>query len=180
VDVGLIASAQHAPNLRHWRDLSKWRLLFGLAFAPVLPIALGALVLLSLAGGIFIGALGGILAAAETWSMLVGTVFLIAARYRGVVRRAHCFLLGAFLAFSLPSAAYVASAAVDRVFAMTSPSEISDEDFEEGFLGPSDGTFVFVVGLILIPFGTFGGWVFWRVGVRPARPKVIDVAPVFD
>ena len=170
---------QQRPSQRQWRDLSKLRLFLGLAFAPVLPIALGALILLSLGGEMFISAFG-ILAAAETWSMLVGTVFLIAARFCGVVRRTHCLLLGAFLAFSLPSAAYVASAAVDRVFAMTSPSEISDDDFAEISRGPSDGTFVFKLGLILIPFGTLGGWVFWRVGVRPARPKVIDVAPLFD
>jgi hypothetical protein len=25
-----------------------------------------------------------------------------------------------------------------------------------------------------------GGWVFWRIGAYPARPKLVDVAPVFD
>jgi hypothetical protein len=96
------------------------------------------------------------------------------------VRRAHCFLLGAFLAFTLPSAAYVTSNAVDWIFSTTSPSETSDDDFEGSLHGPSDSDFIFILGLILVPFGTLGGWVFWRVGVYPARPKVIDVAPVFD
>ena len=48
------------------------------------------------------------------------------------------------------------------------------------FGGPSDGTFTLILGLFLIPFGALGGWVFWRVGVYPARPRTIDVAPVFD
>lgn len=178
LDTSTIA-AHHRPNQRHWRDLSKWRLLFGLAFAPLLPIALGAMILLVLGQGLSFLPLGGVLAAAETWSMLIGTVFLIVTRFRGVVRRSHCLLLGAFLAFSLPSAAYLASKTVDWAFSTLAPAD-PDDAVDESFHGPSDGTFVVVLGLILIPFGTLGGWVFWRVGVYPARPKVIDVAPVFD
>jgi hypothetical protein len=179
-------AAQHRPHQRHWRDLSKRRLLLGLALAPVPPIALGALLALLLGGGLFFGtrsvfgALGVILAAAEIWSLPIGTLFLVIARLRGGVRRAHCFLLGAFLACSLPLAASTASNAVDWAFGMASQSATSDDDFEGDFHGPSDSTFVVILGLVLIPFGTLGGWVFWRIGVYPARPKVIDVAPVFD
>jgi hypothetical protein len=179
-------AAQHGPGQRQWRDLSKVRLFLGLAFAPVPPIAIGALILAMLSSGLFLGSpqvsrvLGAILAAAETWSMLGGTAFLVASRFRGVVRRAHCLLLGAFLAFSLPSAAYLASNAVDWVFSATAERETVDDDLDGDFHGPSDATFVFVAGLVLVPFGTLGGWVFWRVGVYPARPKVLDVATVFD
>lgn len=175
-------TAQHGPGLRLWRDLSKLRLFLGLAFAPVPPVVLGACILLLLGHGLLFGSglvfgvLGAILAAAETWSMLVGTLFLVLSRLRGGVRRAHCLLLGAFLAFSLPSAAYVASNTVDWAFSAITPAE---EDFD-GFPGPSDGSFVFIVGLTLVPFGGLGGWLFWRVGVYPARPKTIDVATVFD
>ncbi len=170
----------HGPGWRLWRDLSKWRLFFGLAFAPVLPVVLGAMILLVLGGGMVFLPLGWILAAAETWSMLVGTMFLIVARLRGGVRRAHCFLLGAFLAFTLPFAVYLASNAVDRIFGATPSAEDMDDDLGVSFHGPSDGALFSLLGLVLVPLGTLGGWVFWRVGVYPARPKVVDVAPVFD
>jgi hypothetical protein len=178
VNTSTIAT-QHGPGHRPWRDLSKWRLFLGLAFAPVPPIVLGAIILFMFGNGMIFLPLGGILAGAETWSMLTGTGFLILARRRGFVRRAHCLLLGAFLAFSLPSAAYLASKTVDWAFSHLEPAD-PDDAFFETFHGPSDGAFVMVLGLILIPFGTLGGWVFWRVGVHPARPKIVDVAPVFD
>ena len=169
---------------RTWRDLSKRRLFLGLAFAPVLPVVLGACLLLMLGGGLIFGSSlvftvpGAILAAAEIWSMLIGTIFLVVARWRGTIRRAHCVLLGAFLAFSLPSATFVTSKAVDRISGIAAPTE--DEAFFTSLHGPSDGTFIFVLGLLLIPFGTLGGWIFWRVGAYPARPKIIDAAAVFD
>jgi hypothetical protein len=172
-------AAQHGPGTRLWHDLSKWRLFFGLAFAPVLPIALGALILLMLDGDLIFTSVGAILAAAEAWSMPLGTIFLVVSRLRGTVRRAHCLLLGAFLAFSLPSATYVTSKAIDWAYGATPPSD-EDFDFDDEFHGPSDGGLVFVIGLILVPFGMLGGWVFWRVGAYPARPKILDVAPVFD
>jgi hypothetical protein len=166
------------PGQRHWRDLSKRRLLLGLALAPVPPIALGALILLLFGAGIFFTALWPVLAAAEIWSMIGGMLFLLATRSRGILRRAHCLLLGAFLAFSLPAAVMLASKTIDAFTSSPQPEEFDDEEF--AFHGPSDGTLVFILGLTLVPFGGLGGWVFWRVGVHPARPKVIDVAPVFD
>lgn len=166
------------PSERAWRDLSKWRLLLGLVLAPAPPIALGALVLVLFGAGIFFTALWPVLAAAEIWSMLGGMLFLLASRWRGIVRRAHCLLLGAFLAFSLPAAVLLTSKAIDAF--TTSPQAEDFEEEEFAFHGPSDGTLVFILGLTLVPFGGLGGWVFWRVGVHPARPKVIDVAPVFD
>jgi hypothetical protein len=170
---------QHQSHLRFWRDLSKLRLLFGLAFAPLLSIALGATILWTLGQGVNFLWLGSVLAAAEIWSMLIGTVFLTIARRRGIVRRAYCLLLGAFLACSLPSAVYLTSKTVDWAFTTLAPTD-PDDAFNEGLDGPSDGAFVVILSVTLIPFGTLGGWVFWRLGVWPARPKVIDVAPVFD
>jgi len=166
------------PSQRQWRDLSKRWLLCGLVLAPLPPIALGAMILLLFGAGIVFTALWPVLAAAEIWSMLGGVLFLLACRWRGGVRRAHCLLLGAFLAFSLPAATLLTSKTID---AFTSAPHAEEFDEEElAFHGPSDGTLVFLLGLILIPFGTLGGWVFWRVGVYPARPRVIDVATVFD
>jgi hypothetical protein len=169
---------EQRPGQRAWRDVSKRRLLFGLLLAPVPPIALGALILLLFGAGVFFTTLWPVLAAAEIWSMLGGTVFLLASRWRGGVRRAHCLLLGAFLAFSLPAATMLASRTIDAFTTTPQPEDFDGDDL--AFHGPADSTFVFLMGLILIPFGTLGGWVFWRVGVYPARPRVIDVAPVFD
>jgi hypothetical protein len=166
------------PGQRHWRDLSKLRLFFGLAFAPVPPIALGALILMMLEDGLIFAAFGVILAIAETWSLPIGMLFLVLSRRRGIVRRAHCLLLGAFLAASLPGATLLTSRAIDGLTSAPQSQEFDEEDF--AFNGPADSTLVVILGLVLIPFGTLGGWVFWRVGVYPARPRVIDVAPVFD
>jgi len=179
VDHNTVA-AQQRPGQRAWRDLSKRRLLFGLAFAPVPPIALGAFILLILGAGLLFTSLWPVLSAAEIWSMLVGTLFLLFARRRGFVRRAHCLLLGAFLAFSLPAASLATSKAIDWMTSTTPVQADEEFEFEHDFLGVSDGTLVFVVGVFLIPFGTLGGWVFWRIGVYPARPKLVHVATVFD
>jgi hypothetical protein len=176
VDNGAIGEPQR-PGQRAWRDLSKRWLLFALVLAPVPPIALGAMILLLFGASIFFTSLWPVLAAAEIWSMIGGTIFLLLSRWRGGVRRAHCLLLGAFLAFSLPAAAMLTSRTIDRIYSAPAPE---DADIDFSFHGPSDGTLVFLLGLFLIPFGTLGGWVFWRVGVYPARPRVIDVAPVFD
>ncbi|MDQ7248277.1 hypothetical protein [Dongia sedimenti] len=171
---------QHEPGQRLWRDLSKRRLFCVLAFAPVPPIALGALLLWILGVRMELIPLGPILAAAETWSLLVGMVYVTIARARGVVHRAHCLLLGAFLAGSLPTAAFLTSKAVDWVYETPPAPEPVDEELADSLDGPSDGAIVFVLGVILVPFGTLGGWVFWRGGVYPARPKVLDVMTVFD
>jgi len=177
--VEILISAKHErAHQRHWRDLAKWRLLFGLAVAPVLPIALGALLLILLESGIVLTSFGVVLAAAEIWSLPIGTLFLALARRHRFVRRAHCFLLGAFLAFSLPAAVMLTSKAVDWIDG-AAPAEV-DADDAIAFHGSSDGALVFLLGLVLVPFGTMGGWVFWRVGVYPAQPRALDVAAVFE
>jgi len=172
------ATIEPRPNLRRWRDLSKLRLFFALAFAPIPPYAAGLLVIMGMSPPVDL--LGGILAAAEIWSMLIGTLYLALARLRGVVRRAHCLLLGTFLAFSLPYAAFAVDSVLDWISDTNSPAAAPEDDFVDDFEGPSDGAFALIVGIVLIPFGTLGGWTFWRIGVYPARPKDIDVAPVCD
>jgi hypothetical protein len=172
------ATLHPAPNLRRWRDLSKLRLFLALAFAPIPSYAVGLLVIMGMSPPLDL--LGGILAAAEIWSMLVGTLYLVLARLRGVVRRAHCLMLGAFLAFSLPYAAFTVDPALDWIAGNNPPAPSPEDEFVDDFEGPSNGAFALIVGIILTPFGTLGGWTFWRLGVYPAKPKDIDVAPVFD
>lgn len=171
---------QHGPGHRPWRDLSKWRLFCVLAFAPVPPIALGAFLLWVLGTRMEVVPLGSILAAAETWSLLVGMLYVTVARSSGIVRRAHCLLLGAFLAGSLPAASFLTSQAVDWIYDIPPAPEPVDAELADSLDGPSDGALVFVLGVALVPFGTLGGWIFWRVGVYPAQPKAINVATVFD
>jgi hypothetical protein len=121
--------------------------------------------------------IGGLLAAAEVWSVLGGTIFvLVLVWIRGALRRGDCLLLGVLLAFSLPFAALLADAVVDWITGAGPPDAVGWDDFE----GPSDQFFAPIIAVILVPFGGLGGWILWRVGVRPARPKPIDVAPVFD
>lgn len=164
-------------HYRLWRDLSKWKLWLALVVAPLPPVVLGELLLTLMFGAGGLGMMAGILAAAEIWSMLLGVIYLVLARRRGFVRRIDCLLLGVFLAFSLPAAAMATDVAIDRVFGMpeADPGFIGDS-----YHGPSDSAFAFILGVLLVPFGMLGGWVFWRIGVRPAPMRTIDVATVFD
>ena len=176
-----IATLSELPAThRRWRDLTKRRLLLGLAVAPVPSLLLGFLLIMMLGMGFVpAAAFGGILAAAETWSLIGGAIILlIIARWRGVLRRGDCFLLGIALAASLPFAAEYASRAFDWISGApdTSAETLAIDDFE----GPTDMAFAIILSILLLPFGWLGGWVFWRVGVRPAAPKTVDDAAVFD
>ena len=37
-----------------------------------------------------------------------------------------------------------------------------------------------MLSVALAPFGLLGGWIFWRLAVRPAVTTLGDAAPVFD
>jgi len=172
-------------NRRLWRDLSKKRLLIGLALSPLGPWIIGAVLIAALGGEVGFGILGvlivGALAAAMVWSLIGGGayVFLIS-RWRGAVRRAECFLLGIVLAASLPFAAEYAGRGVDWISGTAAEAEPPEDDIDDMFEAPSDRAVAVVASILLVPFGALGGWVFWRVGVRPAQAKLADMAPVFD
>jgi len=164
-------------HYRLWRDLSKWKLWLALVVAPVPPVILGEILLTVMFGTGGLGMVGGILAAAEIWSMLLGMTYLVLARRRGFVRRFDCLLLGVILAASLPAVTMATDVAVDWIQGAVE----ADAGFTgDSYHGPSDGAFAFLLGVILVPFGMLGGWVFWRIGVRPAPVRTIDVAAVFD
>ncbi len=164
-------------HYRLWRDLSKWKLWLALVVAPLPPVILGELLLTLFFGAGGLGMMAGILAAAETWAMLLGMIYLVLARRRGFVRRLDCLLLGVLLAFSLPAVAMGTDIAVDRIQGVPAV----DSGFTgDSYHGPSDGPLALLLGVLLVPFGMLGGWVFWRVGVRPAPIRTVDVAAVFD
>jgi hypothetical protein len=47
-------------------------------------------------------------------------------------------------------------------------------------IGLDSLAFLGLLGLAATPFGLLGGWLFWRIGVRPAIAPPTDLAPVFD
>ncbi len=171
-------TAERPPlHYRLWRDLSKWKLWLALVAAPLPPLILGELLLTVLFGAGELGMMAGILAAAEIWSMLLGMIYLVLARRRGYVRRLDCLLLGVVLAASLPAAALAISTAADWI---SGTPDIDAGFAGDSYHGPSDGGLALLLGVLLVPFGMLGGWVFWRVGVRPAPMRTVDIATIFD
>ena len=154
------------PTQRRWRDLGKRRMFLSLAGAPVPPVLLGVLIIFA-----FVGASepsrrtgSGILLAAIAWSLIAGSAYLqIVSRWRGTISRAECIILGVITAATLPTVAFLASPFFDWT--------------GENISGRGVGIFL---GIILVPFGLLGGWIFWRLGVRPAVATIGDLVPVFD
>ena len=170
------------PSRRRWRDLTKRRLALGLFVAPILPVTGGGMLMrvldpfgdtLDLAT--FCGA---VLAAAILWSLAIGALyFVLIPRRTGVIGRASCLLLGIGLAASLPVAAALVAFGVN---ALSTHSPEDDVAMAFGLLPRDLYGLAVIVSLALIPFGALGGWVFWRVGVRPASPGASDLAGVFE
>jgi hypothetical protein len=156
------------PTQRRWRDLSKLRLFLSLAAAPLLPTMLGLLLVFTVLGHgeDAFQAAGTILGAAIAWSLVAGVLYLlIVVRWRDVLGRMECLMLGIATATTLPFAAVVLLG--QDTFSLDPDS--------------SDSTAIAAILAIMIaPFGLLGGWVFWRLGVRPSVTTVGDVAPLFD
>jgi len=154
---------------RRWRDIGRWRWALGLAVAPLGPIALVSLLLTPIIG-IFGPVIGGAIAvAASVWSLLLGFgYFYTVARMRGRVARSECILLGVFVAATLPAAV------VTAIYAFDDPRTFF------GLVSSGGMPAVFAWSLLFAPFGGFGGWLFWRIGVRPVKMPVVDLAAVFE
>ncbi len=172
---------QLRPTQRRWRDLTKRRLSLGLVAAPVPSVAIGILLIFMVDSGTssatnVAAGIGVIFAAAISWSLLVGWVYLlIVVRWRGLLSRTECLLLGILAACALPGVAESVSTLVDALTigfdtAATEPWDI----------GPATLYIGIILSIALAPFGLLGGWIFWRLGVRPTVTTVGDVAPVFD
>lgn len=168
------------PTQRRWRDLSKWRLLLSLVAAPIPSATLGVLLIVLFDGAsprkeALIG-VAAIVGAASLWSLVVGTVYLfVVSRWRSVLSRAECLILGVAAAVILPSVVETVSIVVDA-FTMGRDYAISERwgiDSETRFFGA-------ILSVALAPFGLSGGWILWQLGVRPAITTIGDVSPVFD
>ncbi|GAB2179212.1 hypothetical protein [Dongia sp. agr-C8] len=157
---------------RRWQDLSKRRLACGLLAAGA-PWTLANLAYTAFAmrGAELVGALPVALIATEFWFLALGFLYLFAfSRRRRSVARTDCFLLGMLLTCVYPVYGIGFSLAFGVV-----PDGIPTD---MGLLGGALAMILF--GLSLTPVGLLSGWLFWRVGVRPARPKDLASAPVFD
>jgi hypothetical protein len=161
------------PSQRRRRDLGILRLSFALVVAPLGPIALVSLPVVAVLGifALMVGA--GIALAAAVWSLLFGLLYLnTVSRLRGIVGRAECILLGVSTAFLLPTAVLVGGYAWEAV--------------RGGFLFGSWTLWrnnvdnILIYGLVFAPFGALGGWIFWRLGVKPAAMPTADFATVFE
>jgi hypothetical protein len=151
-------------------DLPLGRVLLALAVAPLLGATLMTLGI-SIASPYHDGTRWPELAlsmlAPVAWSLICGLAYLrTIARMRDQIARAECLLLGCGSGLLLP-------------FVI----DVTGTLFLLERLPTVDWTHIKVyllAGLFTLPFGLFGGWVFWRIGVRPAMPRTRDLSGVFD
>jgi hypothetical protein len=146
------------PTQRRWRDLSKRRLFLDLTVVPIPSVIIGIVMI------ILIDGLGP-----------VSQALTVSAGIRGVLSRAECLILGAAAAVTLPSVAESLSILVDWI-------TIGGDFASEEPWGSDASTRILGIALSigLVPFGLLGGWLFWRLAVRPTVTTVGDVAPLFD
>ena len=106
--------------------------------------------------------------APSLWSLLCGLAYLHSiSRILGRIGRAECLLLGCVSGFLLP-------------FAMEFGTNLLFMRFWTPHWNWEDTPIFSFLGVITLPFGLLGGWVFWRFGVRPARAPTRAFATVFD
>jgi hypothetical protein len=162
---------------RRWQDLRKWRLLFAMILAAAVPIVLFAILSILSFGPIsdqyFSAAgFGSALIIFEFWFLAFGIPYLFFVRSRrGTVRRRDCLFLGSLVYCCFP----VFLVTLQGRFGLPAASWIDAQTGVAGVILLSA-----VLGFIFLPFGLLSGWILWRVGVRPAKPEEIGVAPVFD
>lgn len=181
----VLSIAQHH---RRWDDLSGVRLAVGLVTAPAIAV---------LSGGLVDFALARLTAPSEPmqyslqdlefaatilfwWVLIVGGYPTLVTRRKKRIARRECLLLGLATAAAAPlplalpwsiiyRAPYIGiGPAVNYVLA----DMRSDVVFTVAFIA--------LLTLFLAPFGLFGGWFFWRVGVRPAVTPTAALGPIFD
>ena len=157
---------------RSWRVLNPLRIIFGLIIAPVPGVAIMSILTI----GAF-GAFGGqptdaflvggvILCALSIWSLICGSIYLLAVtRRRGEISRRQCLFLGLITEASAFALLFLVIGINDlaRSNAPLGYSEILSLPFVAVLGG-------FVVGGTCAPFGLLGGALFWRAAVRPASP----------
>jgi hypothetical protein len=173
-----MAPVQIGRHQRSWADLKAWRLGLGLVLAPLIPFIAMTLVGAMISNGFLLQQLSTavlvIAGITMTWSLIAGPVYLLTiVRWRRRIGRTECLLLGTSIAATLPAAVVVTIKLL--------PHRLN-EYLNIGHVDPLHEMlpYCMVGGLILAPFGLFGGWILWRAAVRPAPLPDPDVTAVFD
>ncbi|HEY4161557.1 MAG TPA: hypothetical protein VGM59_00755 [Dongiaceae bacterium] len=176
------------PTERRWRDLSTVRVCSGLILAPILAyLAYASLVLFIADNSRLCLTLGAMGLAALLWSLCVGNVYLATfVRRRSVTSRTECILLGLGIVVTMPVVCwwvfdlglihFAPFLYLAHLFLGSAAPHKPTIDFWEATLVSA------LAGGLLSPLGLFGGWLLWRIGVRPAPMSVpaAELAPVFD
>jgi len=160
---------------RPWQNLKFGRMVFGLAAAPLAPLlpsvlALGLFMLNekhppSFAIGLTVAIVFAL--AAELWSILSGLAWLYTvARWRGKLGRLGSIAMGSVCAFLFP------------IVTFTCGALIFESDFAT-FM-KRNGMMAIALGFPAVLAGALGGWIFWRLSVRPAAPPASAMANIFD
>jgi hypothetical protein len=153
---------------RAWGDVNKAHVVFGLALASLAPIVPCAIFFWLIADGVGMFDLIGLLylvGIAAFWFIAAGSLFLFWHGHRtAIVERFDCLSLCASVSALLP-------AMTGSTLALLT-SDIHAPSFEF-VLGMA------FFGLCLAPPGIFGGWLLWRIAVRPAARPLREIAEVF-
>jgi hypothetical protein len=105
---------------------------------------------------------------AEAWSIITGLVWLYTvSRWRGRLGSFGCMTFGAVCSFLFP-------------VLMTFGGAFIFESDPTGSWMSRNGLMTLMVGAAALPAGVLGGWIFWRISVRPEAPPPEDLAPIFD
>jgi hypothetical protein len=155
---------------RAWSEVSKVRVVLGLAAAPLFPCAVFWTWLgvtskpIDLSGFLLTSIVSTTLGIC--WFIGVGSLFLVLlGRAYGVIGRFNCLALCATLTFSMPLVSTLIGIAMAPFMDISaSLSAILESAFS---------------GLILAPFGIIGGWGLWRIAIRPAARPLEEIAEVF-
>jgi hypothetical protein len=103
----------------------------------------------------------------ETWAITTGLFWLYTvARWRGRLGRLQCMILGAVCSFLLP---VLGAFAVVLIFKADGLDDWMRQFAPEALTR----------GVMALPAGLFGGWIFWRISVRSAPPPPEELAPIF-
>jgi len=169
----IIPMPERQPAKRRRQDLQLPRVLLALVVAPLLGGAIMT-ALFYLAGTIerdesvmLWDDLAMSAFSPSVWSLVCGFAYLqTMTRLRGQIARHECLLLGFGSSFLFPSALFSGMPLLHGA----PPQWFAWGDFQ----------YLAMFGLICAPFGVFGGWLFWRLGIRPAKAPTTDFAAVFD
>jgi hypothetical protein len=153
---------------RAWPDVNKAHVALGLALASLAPIAPSAIIVSLIMDSASVFDLVGLLymvVIATFWFVAAGLLFLFWHGHRtATVERFDCLSLCASVSALLPAMTGSTLAALTNDLQPPSFALVLGMAF---------------FGLCLAPPGVFGGWLLWRIAIRPAARPLREIAEVF-